>query len=142
GHLLLAECCREQCNLDAVWFVPAAIPPHKLDRTLSSPADRIEMLKLAIGGHPAMSVFTWELDRGGVSYTVDTLRHLRDEDPQRELFLLMGADSLADLPTWREPQQICELATPVVVHRAGSPPPDDTILKSLMPVDRLEQARQ
>ena len=56
GHLLLAECCREQCRLDAVWFVPAAVPPHKQNRTLSPAGERIEMLKLAIGGHEAFAV--------------------------------------------------------------------------------------
>src|SRR4029077_3920571 len=105
GHLILAESCREQCRLDAVWFVPAAIPPHKQNNKLSAPANRIEMLKLAIGGHEAFSVYTGEIDRGGVSYTVDTLQQLHDQEPQCELFFLMGADSLADLPTWRQPER-------------------------------------
>jgi nicotinate-nucleotide adenylyltransferase len=142
GHLILAECCREQCRLDAVWFVPAAIPPHKQNHTLSAAADRIEMLKLAIGGHEAFSVFTGEIDRGGVSYTVDTLQQLHDQQPDRELFFLMGADSLADLPTWRQPERICSLAIPAVVRRAGSPDPDDTVLSGLMSADRLAIARQ
>lgn len=142
GHLLLAECCREQCRLDAVWFVPAAVPPHKQDRKLSPDADRVEMLKLAIGGHEVFSIYTGEIDRGGVSYTVETLQHLHDEDASRELFLLMGADSLADLPTWREPARICELAIPAVVRRAGSPTPDDTVLAKLMSPERLAIARE
>jgi nicotinate-nucleotide adenylyltransferase len=142
GHLLLAECCRQQCRLDAVWFVPAAVPPHKQDRTLSTAADRIEMLKLAIGGHEAFSVWPGEIERGGVSYTVDTLQQLHDEQPQRELFFLMGADSLADLPTWREPRRICELAIPIIVRRVGSPQPDDTVLAKMMSAARLEMARQ
>jgi nicotinate-nucleotide adenylyltransferase len=142
GHLLLAECCREQCQLDAVRFVPAAIPPHKQQHTLSAAADRIEMLKLAIGGQEAFSVYTREIDRGGVSYTVDTLQQLHDEEPQRELFFLMGADSLADLPNWREPKRICELAIPVVVRRAGSPEPNDTVLAKLMSPERLAIARK
>ena len=142
GHLILAESCREQCRLDAVWFVPAAIPPHKQNNKLSAPADRIEMLKLAIGGHEAFNVYTGEIDRGGVSYTVDTLQQLHDQEPQRELFFLMGADSLADLPTWREPERICSLAIPAVVRRAGAPEPDDTVLARLMSPDRLALARQ
>ncbi len=120
GHLLLAECCREQCRLDAVWFVPAATPPHKQSRVLSAAAQRVAMLELAIGGHEQFAVCQMEIDRGGVSYTVDTLRLLRREDPNRELFFLLGADSLVDLPTWREPQAICELALPVVAYRPGS----------------------
>src|SRR5262249_55888086 len=115
GHLLLAETCREQCRLDAVWFVPAAVPPHKQARELSSAENRVEMLKLAIAGNEAFSVYQMEIERGGVSYTVDTLEQLHAEDPTRELFFLMGADSLADLPTWRNPRRICELAIPLIV---------------------------
>jgi nicotinate-nucleotide adenylyltransferase len=142
GHLILAECCREQCHLDAVLFVPAAIPPHKQNLTLSPAAARIEMLKLAIGGQETFSVYTGEIERGGVSYTVDTLQHLKDEQPDRELFFLMGADSLADLPNWRQPEKICSLAIPVVVRRAGSPEPNDAVLSRLMSPDRLALARQ
>src|SRR5262249_42393854 len=100
------------------------------------------MLKLAIGGHESFSVYTGEIDRGGVSYTVDTLQQLHDQEPQRELFFLMGADSLADLPTWRQPERICSLAIPAVVRRAGAPEPDDTVLSRLMTPDRLALARQ
>jgi nicotinate-nucleotide adenylyltransferase len=142
GHLLLAECCREECQLDAVWFVPAAIPPHKQNQTLSTAADRIEMLKLAIGGHEQFAVYTGEIERGGVSYTVDTLEQLNREQPQRQLFFLMGADSLADLPNWRQPERICELAIPVVVRRAGAPEPDDAVLTRLMTKEKLEIARK
>jgi nicotinate-nucleotide adenylyltransferase len=123
GHLLLAECCREQCRLDSVWFVPAATPPHKQARELSAAARRIEMLDLAIGGHEQFAVCRLEVERGGVSYTVDTLRELHRAEPKRELFFLMGADSLIDLPTWREPAAICELALPVVVGRPGTQSP-------------------
>lgn len=142
GHLLLAECCREQCRLDAVWFIPAAVPPHKQQRTLSSASDRVEMLKLAIGGNIAFAVSELEIERGGVSYTVDTLQTLHDENPGYEWFFLMGADSLVDFPTWRNPAQICELAIPAVVRRAGSPEPNDSVLEKLMSTQRLELARQ
>lgn len=142
GHLILAECCREQCRLDAVWFVPAAVPPHKQNHAISAATDRIEMLKLAIGGHEAFSVYPGEIERGGVSYTVDTLQQLHAEQPDRELFFLMGADSLADLPSWRQPEQICTLAVPVVVRRTGAPEPDDTVLSRLMAPERLALARE
>lgn len=120
GHLLLAECCREQCRLDEVWFLPAAVPPHKQDRQLTPAAQRIEMLALAIAGHEAFAVGRYEADRGGVNYTVETLAHFRRENPQRELFFLLGADMLHDLPDWREPGRVCQLATPVVVRRSGT----------------------
>jgi nicotinate-nucleotide adenylyltransferase len=142
GHLLLAECCREQCRLDAVWFAPAAVPPHKQDRELSPASDRIEMLKLAIGGHEAFSVYLGEIERGGVSYTVETLEKLHAEHLSDEWFLPMGADSLADLPDWRIPERICELAIPVVVRRTGSPEPNDAALAKLMSPERLAIARE
>ena len=142
GHLLLAETCREQCRLDEVWFVPAAVPPHKQDRTRSPARQRIEMLELATGGHDAFVVSPIEIQRGGVSYTVDTLAEVHAQRPNAELFLLMGADSLKDLPTWREPVRICELAIPIVVHRAGSPPPDFSCLSRTVPANRLELFRQ
>jgi nicotinate-nucleotide adenylyltransferase len=141
GHLLLAESCREQCQLDEIWFVPAATPPHKRTRELSPARERLAMLELAIAGHPSFRLSSLELDRGGVSYTVDTLEAIRAERPADELFLLMGADSLRDLPTWREPARLCEQATLVVVMRHGSPAPDLATLKSLFPADQAAQVR-
>jgi nicotinate-nucleotide adenylyltransferase len=119
GHLLLAECCREQCQLDQVWFMPADIPPHKQERPLTPGRQRVEMLELAIGGHEAFSVSRLELERGGVSYTVDTLAQIHEQDPSRELYLLLGADSVLDLPHWKEPGRICELANLAMVGRVG-----------------------
>lgn len=123
GHLLLAEACRVQARLDEVWFVPAATPPHKQDHQRAPDADRLAMLRLAIGGHTPFQVSEIELSRGGVSYTVDTLREIHQRQPDAELFFLMGADSLADWSSWRSPDEICRLATPLVVRRAGSPEP-------------------
>jgi nicotinate-nucleotide adenylyltransferase len=142
GHLLLAECCREQCGLDQVWFVPASVPPHKQLGAIASAAARVDMLKLAIGGHEAFVVSTIETERGGVSYTVDTLESVRRQQPEAELFFLMGADSLADFSTWREPARICELAAPIVVRRAGTAEPDYAVLGPLVPAARLEAIRR
>lgn len=141
GHLLLAECCREEQRLDEVWFLPAAAPPHKLGAVLAPPKARLEMLELATSGNDAFRVSSLEIDRGGVSYTVETLRAIRGQYPQAELFLLMGADSLRDLPTWREPGGILELAIPVVVRRAGAAEPDFEPLASLVHDDRLRMIR-
>jgi nicotinate-nucleotide adenylyltransferase len=142
GHLLLAECCREQCRLDAVWFLPAAVPPHKQDRELTPAAQRIEMLELAIAGNAAFSVCPYETDRGGVNYTVDTLAHLREEDPARELFFLLGADMLLDLPHWRNAAKVCELAVPVVVRRPGSGPIDFGCIQGIAGAERIELVRR
>lgn len=148
GHLLLAESCREQLALDEVWFLPAAVPPHKQQVALTPGINRIEMLHLAIGGHDAFRVCSYEVERGGVNYTVDTLAHLAAEDPARELFFLMGADSLRDLPGWREPRRICELAMPAVVTRSlpGVADHDEGLdlatLNGLVSPQRLEAIRR
>ena len=142
GHLLLAECCREQCGLDEVWFLPAATPPHKQDRELTPAAQRIEMLELAIAGNPAFSVCRFEADREGVNYTADTLEHLHKEDPGRELFFLMGADMLLDLPHWRNPARVCELAVPVAVRRPGCGPVDFDCLQGIASSERIELFRR
>jgi len=142
GHLLLAETCREQARLDEVWFVPNAISPLKLDQPQAADKHRVEMLKLAIGGHESFRLCTLEIDRGGISYTVDTLDQIVKEQPGTELCFLMGADSLVDLPKWREPQRICELALPLVVRRQGSPEPRWEMLNALLSPQRLDLVRQ
>ena len=132
GHLILAEQCREQCALDEVWFLPAASPPHKAHRELTPGKARVEMLEFATAGHPEFVVNRMELQRGGTTYTVDTLQQLHDEDASRELFFLIGADSLSDLATWREPERIAELATVVAVNRGDRPLPQlDTLQAQL-----------
>ncbi len=142
GHLLLAETCREQCRLDRIWFLPAAVPPHKQGKALAPAKARVEMLELAISGNEQFAVSTMELDRGGVSYTVETLRTITAQQPGEELFFLMGADSLHEMVTWREPAEICRLVTPVVVHRVDSPPPDFAVLSPLVSPERLAAIRE
>jgi nicotinate-nucleotide adenylyltransferase len=121
GHLILAESCREACALDKLWFVVAGAPPHKpAGRTPS--AHRLEMVRIAIAGHPSFEVSELETSRPGPHYSVDTLEAVRLAEPDAALFFLIGADSLADLPTWRQPEQIARLATIVVVNRPGIDP--------------------
>jgi nicotinate-nucleotide adenylyltransferase len=141
GHLLLAESCREQAALDEVWFMPAAVPPHKRQASMASPKQRVEMLELALAGHAAFRVSTLEIDRGGVSYTVDTVRTIHEQRPGDELFLLMGADTLVDLPNWREPAAILELALPLAVVRRGATMPSDEHVLALVSPERRQQWR-
>ena len=134
GHLLLAESCREQLRLDQVWFLPAAVPPHKQERDAGArPSQRVEMLELAIGGHAGVSPSAATKSTAAASTTRSTrCRAFKAEDPARELFFLMGADSLRDLPSWRESGQICELATPVmVVPRRPGPRPSQATNRSI-----------
>lgn len=120
GHLLLAEQAREQCQLDEVWFVPTRRPPHK-DFELTEGWRRVEMLKFALAGHRQFLVKTLELDRSETSWTVDTLSQVQQQNPDASLFFLMGADSLHDLPTWREPERIARMVTIVAVNRGTQP---------------------
>jgi nicotinate-nucleotide adenylyltransferase len=99
------------------------------------------MLRLAIAGNPAFHVSTLETDRGGVSFTAETLSTVAHQEPGAELYLLLGADSLQDLPTWRQPERICQLAVPVVVCRAGASPPDWNALSTLVSPERLQHIR-
>ncbi len=142
GHLILAECCREECRLDEVRLLPTAVPPHKRGRQLTAAEPRIEMLELAVAGHPAFSVSRYETARGGVNYTVDTLTHFQQENPEAELFFLMGADMLRDLPRWRNAGEVCRLATIVAVRRPDTDPLDFDCLAQVTTSERIEHFRE
>src|SRR5579862_1416802 len=111
GHLISAEQAREQAQLDQVWFVPSARPPHKLEQPITPFERRVEMLQLALAGQPNFVVDLIEKDRPGPSFTVDTLADLKRTHSRDEFFLILGADCLADFHTWRQPERILELAT-------------------------------
>lgn len=120
GHLIVAETVREALGLDRVEFVVAADPPHKRGIARSAFSDRVKMVELAVADSPHFTVNRSEGSRPGPSFTVDTLRLRRASRPGDELWFLMGADSLVDLPTWREPSAIIELARLAVAARPGS----------------------
>jgi nicotinate-nucleotide adenylyltransferase len=124
GHLILAEQCREQARLDQVWFVPAAHPPNKLGDPVTPFHHRVEMLELAVAVHPGFAIDPLEKERQGPSFTVDTLGELHRRHPGHEFWLMAGSDTLLDLPNWREPARIVELAGLLVVARPGHPLPE------------------
>jgi len=142
GHLILAENCRQQANLDQVLFIPCAMSPHKLDGAHGTDRQRLEMLDLAIGGHRDFVRSDTEIKRGGVSYTVDTLRELDETQPDNEWFFLMGADSLESFSSWREPEEILKLAKPIVVGRPGSGAVDLSVLEKHSSADYVESLRE
>lgn len=108
GHLILAECAYEQFRLDTVLFLPSGNPPHKTDRTDgATDAERLEMVALAIRDNPHFSLDSEEMQRGGYSYTSDTLVSLRKRHPDTDYFFIIGADSLLSFDTWHEPEIIC-----------------------------------
>jgi nicotinate-nucleotide adenylyltransferase len=115
AHLAVAEAAREAFDLRRILFIPAAQPPHKPDRPITSAADRFAMVEAAIAGNDQFEISRVELDRGGPSYTAETLASLRATDGDDPLALILSAESFAELPTWHEPERILELAAAVVV---------------------------
>jgi nicotinate-nucleotide adenylyltransferase len=142
GHLLIAEYACEQLQLDEVRFIPAAISPLKLDKQPTDAKHRVEMVRLAIGGNAHFRLDERELRRVGPSYTVDTLAELKSENPDAEIVFIMGADSLADLHAWREPERICQLAFLAVALRGGQPAPDLEQLRRCLPEDQVARAAE
>lgn len=122
GHLILADQARAQLGLEKVIFLPAAVPPHKMSQTITEAKRRKEMLDIAIGGNPFFQVSTIEIDRAGVSYTIDTLESLQALHPTSELWLIVGADTIADVPNWRRPLDIVRAASFGVAGRPGFNP--------------------
>lgn len=128
GHLILAERACEELRLDRLIFMPANIPPHKRSgRSIASAESRIEMLRLSIAGSQAFEVSTHEIEREGVSYTVDTLQYLHELYPSARLTLLIGADNAREFATWRDPDRIARGAAIAVWARPGSDLPPELL---------------
>ncbi|HTD76743.1 MAG TPA: nicotinate-nucleotide adenylyltransferase [Chloroflexota bacterium] len=141
GHLLAAQEVAWRLHIDRVLFLPARQNPLKRGEPSSSAEDRCEMVALAVADNPIFELSRLDLDRPPPSYTADLLRAL--QSPEHELFFLVGADILPELPKWREPQQIVQLARLVVVNRPGAPSPDMERVEAVLPgvrerVDRVQ----
>lgn len=122
GHLIVAQDAWSALGLERVRFMPAAVPPHKAGAVVTPAAVRLELLAAALGDDARFEIDDLELARPGPSYTVDTLRALRQRAPDEELVLLIGADQYAELATWREPEAIHRLARVAVLARDGAQP--------------------
>ena len=119
GHLFVAEAAREELKLKRLCFIPAAQSPFKPGRQPAPASERLRMLRLALAGRPWCEVDDQEIRRGGVSFTIDTLRAYAARYPDAELFYLIGADHVAQLPQWREAAELARLAQFVVIPRPG-----------------------
>lgn len=121
GHVLAASDAVEALRLDRLLFVPAAMQPLKAGAASAPAADRLAMVRLLAGGDPRFAVDPMEIERDGLSYTVDTLATLAEREPDAERFFLVGADVLSSLHRWREPERVQRLAKLVVLERATTP---------------------
>jgi nicotinate-nucleotide adenylyltransferase len=122
GHLLAASDAFEALLLDRLVFIPASVQPLKAGHETAAPERRLAMTRLLVGDDARFGVDAMEIDRGGLSYTVDTLSAFAAESPSAELFWLVGADVVRSFAQWREPQRITELATVVVLQRTDETP--------------------
>ncbi|MFH1877362.1 MAG: nicotinate-nucleotide adenylyltransferase [Candidatus Omnitrophota bacterium] len=136
GHLILAQECWYQLDLDKVIFIPAFIPPHKqIPRDISA-ADRLNMVRLALEGDGRFEISTHEIDKSGVSYSIDTIRYFLEKYSGSELFFLTGADSAEGLSTWKEVEDILKCVTFVIAARPGweqNSPYEGSIQRIVMP---------
>lgn len=122
AHLAVAEAVRTRLGLDRVFFVPAAIPPHKRGEKLASNRDRLRMLRLALEGREGLEVDELELRRGGISYTIETIREFRGRFPAgTELVFILGSDSLGILPEWKEVHALLAAVRLAIYPREGYP---------------------
>ena len=120
GHLVTAEQAREALALDLVLFMPAGSPAFKQDREVTSPEDRYAMTVLATAANPSFYASRFEIDRPGVTYTVDTLKALRSAYPENvHLYFITGADAIIDIVTWHDAAEIASLATLIAATRPG-----------------------
>jgi nicotinate-nucleotide adenylyltransferase len=119
GHLVTAEEALHQFSLDEVVFVPTGRPWMKEHEVVASPEDRFRMTEIGIEPEPRFRVSRMEVDRGGATYTIDTLRALRDEEPGVELSFITGADAMREIMEWKEPETVFDLAHFIAATRPG-----------------------
>lgn len=139
GHLLAASDACDQLALDRLIFVPAATQPLKAGMAGATADERLEMVRLLVAGDSRFEVSSVELDRGGLSYTVDTLAHFATLYPHAERFLLLGTDVLGSFARWKEPERIVTLARPVLLARQSEA--DAELPAALRDVRRLPTRR-
>jgi nicotinate-nucleotide adenylyltransferase len=119
AHLFVAEDARVRLGLDTVLVVPNGVPPHKKEYAVTAAEHRLRMVELAVNGSAHLRAEPMEVQREGPSYTADTLRALRDEHPGDEIVFITGADAVAEIGTWHEPEQVVRLCRLVAVSRPG-----------------------
>lgn len=127
AHLTVARRAMRQAGLDEVLWVPASLPPHKQDETITDAGHRRHMLEILIEGEPAFRISDVELRRSGPSYTADTLEQLARKYPDADLYLIIGEDSLRRLHSWYRPDKILQVARDILVYRRPDGAADESV---------------
>ena len=134
GHILVVEEARNSLDLSEIMLVPAGQPPLKPSKPIASAEHRLQMLRLAIADRPYCRVSAMEIERPGPSYTVDAIAGLRVQyDIGDEIYFVLGWDSLAQLPEWREPSRLIKMCYLVAVPRPGFQHPDLEAMETSIP---------
>ena len=139
GHLIVAESVRSNCGLDRIVLIPSGCPPHKENRSYSEPELRLEMLKQAVQSCPQFEISTFELNKNETAYAIDTIQAFLNDPSYADhtLFYIIGADSLLDLQSWRDPEKILSSMDTLVAAPPGYNPEqaEDRFLKRVTLVD-------
>ncbi|WP_010630256.1 nicotinate-nucleotide adenylyltransferase [Sporolactobacillus vineae] len=121
-HLLIAQEALEACRLDEVWFLPTYDPPHIQGKVAQTSADdRVQMVRRAISGNSRFRISLVEVERGGKSYTVETVRELTRRFPDDRFYFILGADMVDDLPNWHGIEELCRMTSFIAFRRPGFP---------------------
>jgi nicotinate-nucleotide adenylyltransferase len=119
GHLLVAQAAREELSLTRLFFIPAAQSPFKPERPPTPANERLRLLRLALAGKEWCKIDEQEIQRGGVSYSIETVRHYQKRFPRAQLFYLIGGDHVPELPKWRQAEELAAAVEFVVIPRPG-----------------------
>lgn len=119
GHLILGENVRDSLKLDKVIFIPTGINPFKGNRNTTSPTQRLEMIKFAIESNPHFTISTIEIEREGISYTIDTIKSLKGRYKEDDLYFIIGSDIIFQIEKWKDIQQLFKLCKFALVNRPG-----------------------
>lgn len=117
GHLIIADQVKDQLDLEKILFIPSAIPPHQIEKGTISAEHRIAMLERTIGDNGSFEIDEIEINRGGKSYTYDTIKELKEKNPEVEFYFIIGADMVEDLPNWYKIDELIKMVQFVAVNR-------------------------
>lgn len=120
GHLIMANEVKHALDLDEVRLMPTSIPPHKADPSDATPQQRLQMVELGVSGNPGLAASSFEVDRGGVSYTFDTIKALKDQEPEVDFHFIIGGDMIDMLPKWYNIDELLKIVKFVGVRRPGA----------------------
>ncbi|MCM3637344.1 nicotinate-nucleotide adenylyltransferase [Sporosarcina luteola] len=120
GHLIMANEVKHALQLDEVRLMPTSIPPHKADPSDATPNQRLSMVELAVSGIPGLSASSFEVDRGGISYTFDTIKALKEQEPDTDFHFIIGGDMIDMLPNWYKIDELMKIVKFVGVGRPGT----------------------